>query len=78
MKLKQVVYALLILGFAFITYRIIENKSKSSDSKGKSDKKKSNESDWNLVKTETFDNILSLLDLLKQMNKSKLDQKFQV
>jgi membrane fusion protein (multidrug efflux system) len=48
MKLKQVVYALLILGFgAFITYRIIENKSKSSDSKGKSDKKKSNESDWN-------------------------------
>lgn len=61
MKLKQVVYALLILGFgAFITYRIIENKSKSSDSKGKSDKKSPMKVTGILVKTETFDNILSL------------------
>jgi membrane fusion protein (multidrug efflux system) len=61
MKLKQVVYALLILGFgAFITYRIIENKSKSSDSKENQIKKSPMKVTGILVKEETFDNILSL------------------
>lgn len=61
MKLKQVVYAILILSFgAFITYRIVENKGKSEDSKRKSDKKSPLSVTGIVVKTETFDNILSL------------------
>jgi membrane fusion protein (multidrug efflux system) len=61
MKLKQVVYALLILGFgAFITYRILENKDKSEDSKGQSDKKSPMKVTGIVVRTETFDNVLSL------------------
>lgn len=61
MKLKYVVYTLLILGFvAFITYRIVENKDKSEDSKGQSDKKSQMNVTGIVVKTETFDNVLSL------------------
>lgn len=61
MKIKHVVYALLIIGFgAFITYRIVDNKSKSEGSNGKSDKKSAMKVTGIIVKTETFDNTLSL------------------
>lgn len=61
MKIKHVVYSLLIIGFgAFVTYRIIANKSKSEDQKGKSDKKSTMNVTGIVVKTESFDNTLSL------------------
>jgi hypothetical protein len=43
MKLKQVLRLINSWFWCFYHVPIIENKSKSSDSKGKSDKKKSNE-----------------------------------
>jgi membrane fusion protein (multidrug efflux system) len=61
MKIKHVVYTLLILGFgAFITYRIVANNSKSEGTNGKSDKKSAMKVAGIVVKTETFDNTLSL------------------
>ena len=61
MKLKNVIYALLIIGFGgFVTYRIIENKGKSEDPKGKSDQKSKLNVSGIVVKAETFDNTLSL------------------
>jgi len=61
MKLKHIIYALLILGFgAFIAYRITSNSSKKGDSKGKDEKNKVITVNGIIVKTETFDNNLSL------------------
>ena len=61
MKIKYLAYALLILGFGgFIAYRIAENKSESSDSKGKDNKGKQILVGGIIAKTETFDNNLSL------------------
>ena len=61
MKLKNLIYALLILGIvAFITYRIVENKSGASGSKGKDGKNKSMTVNGIVVKSQTFDNNLSL------------------
>ena len=61
MKIKYLAYALLILGFGgFIAYRIAENKSESSDSKGKDSKGKQILVGGIIAKTETFDNNLSL------------------
>jgi len=61
MKIKNIVYALLIIGFgAFITYRVIENKKKSENSKDKSDKKSSIAVSGIVIKPQTFDNNLSL------------------
>ncbi|MDG2432552.1 efflux RND transporter periplasmic adaptor subunit [Flavobacterium sp.] len=61
MKLKNIIYAFLIIGFgAFITYRIVQNNSKSGDQNGKSDKKSALNVSGIVVKTETFDNTLSL------------------
>ena len=61
MKLKNLIYTLLILGFvAFITYRIVENKSGDSASKGKAGKNKSMTVTGIVVKSQTFDNNLSL------------------
>jgi len=61
MKIKNIVYALLIIGFgAFITYRVIENKKKSENSKDKSDKKSPIQVSGIVVKPQTFYNNLSL------------------
>lgn len=61
MKLKTIIYTLLIVGFiAFITYRIVENKSSDESSKGKDKKNKSISVNGIVVKAQTFDNTLSL------------------
>jgi len=61
MKIKHIVFSLLIIGFgAFITFRIISNNSKNDDSKGKSGKNKVMTVSGIVVKTQTFDNNLSL------------------
>ncbi len=61
MKLKHIIYTLLIIGFgAFIAYRITSNKSKNGDSKGKEGKNKVTTVNGIVVKTQTFDNNLSL------------------
>jgi len=61
MKIKYIVYTLLIIGFgAFIAYRINSNKSKNEDSKGKNEKGKVMTVSGIVLKTETFDNNLSL------------------
>jgi membrane fusion protein (multidrug efflux system) len=61
MKLKNFIYTLLILVvFAFITYRIVENKSNDSGSKDKERKNKPIIVNGIVVKAQTFDNNLSL------------------
>lgn len=61
MKLKNIIYTLLIIGFvAFITYRFIENKNGDSNSKGKDEKNKSMTVNGIVIQTQTFDNNLSL------------------
>jgi membrane fusion protein, multidrug efflux system len=61
MKLKHIIYTLLIIGFgAFIAYRIASNKNKNEDPKGKDGKGKSMSVSGIVVKTQTFDNNLSL------------------
>lgn len=61
MKLKHIIYTLLILAFGtFIAYRIISNKSKNDDSKGKDRKDKAMTINGMVIKTQTFDNNLSL------------------
>ncbi len=61
MKIKHIVYTLLIIGFgAFITYRITSNKNKNGDSKGKDGKNKEITVNGIVVKTQSFDNNLSL------------------
>ena len=61
MKIKYLVYAILIFGFGgFIFYRITENKSEKEDSKGKDGKGKVMTVAGMVAKTETFDNNLSL------------------
>lgn len=61
MKLKHIVYTILIVGFgAFIAYRINSNKSKNEEGKDKLGKNKSMSVNGIVVKTENFDNNLSL------------------
>jgi membrane fusion protein (multidrug efflux system) len=61
MKIKYLVYTLLILGFgSFIAYRILENKSDSNDSKGKSTASNAMKVSGMIAKPQTFDNVLSL------------------
>lgn len=61
MKLKHIVYTILIVGLgAFIAYRIISNKNKNDDSKGKDGKNKTMTVSGIVVQTQTFDNNLSL------------------
>jgi membrane fusion protein (multidrug efflux system) len=61
MKIKHIVYTLLIVGLgAFIAYRISSNKNKNDDSKGKDGKNKTMTVSGIVVKTQTFDNTLSL------------------
>jgi membrane fusion protein (multidrug efflux system) len=61
MKLKHIVYTLLIVGLGtFIAYRIISNKNKNDDSKDKGGKNKTMTVSGIIVKTQTFDNNLSL------------------
>jgi membrane fusion protein, multidrug efflux system len=61
MKLKHIVFTLLIILFgAFITYRIVSNKNKNGDSKGKDGKNKIMTLSGIVVQTQTFDNNLSL------------------
>ncbi len=61
MKIKYIVYTLLIIGLGgFISYRISENKAKSGDSKGKDAKGKPMTVSGIVAKTETFENNLSL------------------
>jgi membrane fusion protein (multidrug efflux system) len=61
MKLKNLVYALLIITIGgFIAYRIVSNKSKNEESKSKNDKDSPTFVIGQVVKTTTFDNNLSL------------------
>lgn len=61
MKIKNLIYALLIILFgSFIAYRIISNRSKNEESKNKSDKDSPIFVIGQVVKTATFDNNLSL------------------
>lgn len=61
MKIKNLVYALLIIGFgSFVTYRILENKKDSENSKDKSGKNNPIHVNGIIVKPQTFDNNLSL------------------
>jgi membrane fusion protein (multidrug efflux system) len=61
MKLKHIIYTLLIVAFGtFITYRIISNKNKNDDGKGKDGKNKKMTVLGIVLKTQTFDNNLSL------------------
>lgn len=61
MKLKNIVYTLLIIGFgAFIAYRITSNKSKNEQSKDKGGKNKTTNVAGIVVVPKTFDNNLSL------------------
>jgi membrane fusion protein, multidrug efflux system len=61
MKLKNIVYTLLIIGFvAFIGYRINSNKAKNDKSKDKGGKDKEMTVGGIVLKSETFDNSLSL------------------
>jgi membrane fusion protein (multidrug efflux system) len=61
MKIKHIVYTLLIVGLgAFIAYRISSNKNKNNDSKDKGGKNKVTNVNGIIVHTQTFDNNLSL------------------
>lgn len=61
MKVKHLVYALLIIGLGgFIAYRVVSNKSKNEESKKFSDKNSPTTVTGIVVKTATFDNNLSL------------------
>ena len=61
MKIKYIVYTLLVLGFgAFIAYRISSNKSKSDEGKDKGGKNNAMTLTGMVVKPQTFDNNLSL------------------
>jgi membrane fusion protein (multidrug efflux system) len=61
MKVKNLVYALLIIGLGgFIGYRVISNKSKNDESKKFGDKGSPTTVTGIVVKTATFDNNLSL------------------
>jgi membrane fusion protein (multidrug efflux system) len=61
MKLKYLIYSLLIIGFgSFITYRIVENKNDSKDRKGKPTDSEPMKVSGIIAQPQTFDNILSL------------------
>lgn len=61
MKLKHLVFTVLIIAFgAFISYRIVSNRNKNNDSKGKDGKNKVMTLSGIVVQTQTFDNNLSL------------------
>ncbi|MBZ4035217.1 efflux RND transporter periplasmic adaptor subunit [Flavobacterium sp. 17A] len=61
MKLKHLIYTLLIIAIGgFISYRIISNKSKKDDSKKFNDKDSPTTVNGTVIKTATFDNNLSL------------------
>ncbi|TDW51561.1 membrane fusion protein (multidrug efflux system) [Flavobacterium sp. 270] len=61
MKVKNLIYALLIIAVGgFIAYRVVSNKSKNDDSKKSGDKDAPTTVTGIVVKTSTFDNNLSL------------------
>ncbi|MGQ7947640.1 efflux RND transporter periplasmic adaptor subunit [Flavobacterium sp. WC2509] len=61
MKIKNIVYALLLLGFVgFIGYRVTSNNAKKNDSKGKDEKDKPITVTGIVIHPKTFDNNLSL------------------
>jgi membrane fusion protein (multidrug efflux system) len=61
MKIKYIVYSLLIVGIGgFIAYRIAENKSENGDSKDKGGKNKPMHVSGIVVQPQTFENNLSL------------------
>ena len=61
MKIKNIVYSLLIIGFiGFIGYRIITNSAKNNDSKDKDKKDNPTTVTGIVIRPQTFDNNLSL------------------
>lgn len=61
MKLKNLIYALIIIVLGgFITYRVLSNKNKNDESKKSGDKDKPTTVTGIVVKTSTFDNNLAL------------------
>lgn len=60
MKIKHIVYTLLIIGLGtFIGYRIVSNNAKNGDSKDKGGKKKATTVNGIVVHTQTFEDNLS-------------------
>jgi membrane fusion protein (multidrug efflux system) len=61
MKLKHLIYAVLIISLGgFIAYRVVSNKSKNDESKKFGDKNAPTNVTGMVIKTSTFDNNLSL------------------
>ena len=61
MKIKKIIYALLVIAFvSFIAYRVVSNKNKTEESKKFGDKKAPVAVNGIVLKTATFDNTLSL------------------
>lgn len=61
MKIKHLVYTLLLIGIgSFIAYRVVANKTKNEDPKDKDGKEKPMTVTGIVVKSQTFDNTLSL------------------
>jgi membrane fusion protein (multidrug efflux system) len=61
MKIKYILYTLLIVGFGtFITYRIVENKADSNTNMANGEKPKAMRLSGIVVQPQTFDNNLSL------------------
>ncbi len=61
MKIKHLIYALLVIGFgAFIAYRIVNNQSKNDDSKANGGKNSAMNVTGIVTKFQTFDNKLLL------------------
>ncbi len=66
MKVKNLIYALLIIGLGgFIAYRVVSNKSKNDDSKKFGDKEKPTTVTGIVVKTAVFDNNLSFIRIYR-------------
>ncbi|PBJ15821.1 efflux RND transporter periplasmic adaptor subunit [Flavobacterium sp. ACN6] len=61
MKVKHLIYTLLIVAIGgFIAYRVVSNKSKNDDNKKSGDKNTPTTVNGIVIKTDTFDNNLSL------------------
>lgn len=61
MKVKHLIYTLLIVAIGgFIAYRVVSNKSKNDDNKKSGDKNSPTTVNGIVIKTDTFDNNLSL------------------
>jgi membrane fusion protein (multidrug efflux system) len=69
MKIKYLLYTLLIVGFGgFLTYRIAENKADSNSGMANGEKPKAMRLSGIVVQPQTFDNNLSLSGSIEVMS----------